>query len=423
MYRVEGMVAKSKMAIGVSDRNYNLKTLVRNASAGLLIAGSILTVQDNARAQYTNTFMPFEGLCYSGYRTNENPNWAGSYPTMAEMNYDFTNVIKFMAPEIRTYGLSGSLSNIPSLCYSNNIGCYPCAYVEIDISGTNYFISQDSTNEINMLIAIGNKGYPTTKGLIVGSEAFINTSDPNVVATLNQWISYVRKNLTKSVPITTALTWDNVIDWPQLATNEDFLSAHIDPWWNNIAPSNTVNFVLSAYQAVTNAYPGKRVVIMETGAPSNGNYSNPTEPNSVASMANQTQFLIGLNAMLRTNRIECLLFEPFDELWPDAGNTNDIQDNWGIEYPNRTKKSSLVSYLSSDFQLSMGSVSKINTVRLEVNTYESDPYSIYWSTNLANGWNANPLTNFNGTLGTNQTTLTITNFGFQTIFYKAGQNF
>jgi exo-beta-1,3-glucanase (GH17 family) len=408
-----------------AHQNPSHSVILLKIAATAFVASVLGFATINSDAQnasyYTNTFMPFEGLCYSGYRTNENPNVAGSYPTISEMTYDLTNVIRFMAPEIRTYGLSGTLSSVPGLCYSNNIGCYPCAWVNIGFNGTNYFLFPDGTNEINELIEIGNMGFRTTKGLIVGSESILNTTDPNLVATLNYWISYVRTNLKINVPVTTAETWDNMLEWPQLASNLDFIGVHIDPWWYNIPPSNAVSFVFNSYESVVRAYPGKRVVIMETGMPSAGTYSLPSEANSVASVESQTEFLVGLNSMLATNHIECLYFEPFDELWPDRGNTNDIQDNWGIYFSDRSKKPSLRNYLQSSFGVEAPAFGS-NSLTLTVSTFERNPYTLYeWSDLL--DWDYTPTLRFTGASGANHTFVTITNSAKGTHFYRAEQGF
>lgn len=411
----------------VSALGFKSSRSLRAAAGGAWAAAGWFLGAGAAQAQNTNAYLPFEGLCYSPFRTGENPNLP-IYPTLSEINADLTNIVKYLAPEIRTYGMSGTLSNIPALCCSNNLNCYPCAYISLGYTTVNgaaiCTALGASTNEMNALIAVGNANYPTTKGLIVGNESILNTEDPNMVAALIGCINQVRTNLNGNVktPVTTAETWDDVYRWPTLVSNLDFIMIHVDPIWYGQAITNAVNYVLTQYEVITNAYPGKRVVVGETGWPGGGTFSDPAEP-GVASLVNQTAFLLELNARLKTNHLECLVFEPFDELWKDAANTNDIEDNWGLYYANRTMKPSLSNYLSQNLTLSLNTPPKARGVNVTIGTYAGNPYGLYESSNLAEGWTPNPPTHFTGAWGTNQTTLEVTNNGGNAWFFRAVQGF
>jgi hypothetical protein len=64
-----------------------------------------------------------------------------------------------------------------------------------------------------------------------------------------------------------------------------------------------------------------------------------------------------------------------------------------------------------------------NTANILVQTYAGNPYSLFGTTNLLGSW-GNPITNFTGALGTNQTVIATTNTSkLNTRFYKALQNF
>jgi hypothetical protein len=126
--------------------------------------------------------------------------------------------------------------------------------------------------------------------------------------------------------------------------------------------------------------------------------------------------------MANRNGIEYFIFEYRDEPWKIQEGIGTIEQNWGIIDTNSLKKQSLVNYLSINFVLNMLS-EKTNTANIQIQTYEENPYSLFSTSNLPGSW-GNPITNFNGKLGTNQTGVIVTNTSEQKSgFYKAAQNF
>jgi hypothetical protein len=86
------------------------------------------------------------------------------------------------------------------------------------------------------------------------------------------------------------------------------------------------------------------------------------------------------------------------------------------------KKQSLTNFLSAGFTHQIISGNATNAT-LMVNTYESDPYLIYSTTNLISSpWYL--VSTFTATAGTNQTVINVPNpLSSPTWFYRAAQNF
>jgi exo-beta-1,3-glucanase (GH17 family) len=280
---------------------------------------------------------PFVGLSYSPFTGNQSPN--GIYPTVAQMTGDFvaTNGIVALANEISTYGMEGSLSNIPAICNTYGVKCYPCAYLS-----TNDFA--DDTNQLNALIAVGNANYGTTMGLVVGSEAILQGYDPQ---TLISNINYVRAATRTNIPVGTREIPANLLNNPAVVSNSDFVMADIYAYWSQIPITNAVAWTIQQWQSITNAFPREKVMIGEANWPTGGTNTLWNNLGIVPSVANQSQFLIDFVSMVNSNNIEYFIFEYRDEPWKIQEGVGTVEQNWGILDANNNDKQSLVDYLST----------------------------------------------------------------------------
>lgn len=360
----------------------------------------------SAQSSGTPSYKPLAGLGYSPFRDGESPN-NNVFPTVSEISNDFANVLQYMTSTIRTYGVDHTLSNIPAICAAYNINCYPCAW----IGGSGADISN-----LNTLIAIANMNYPTTVGLIVGNETmqlgYTNT------AGLIGAIDYVRSGTHSNVPITTADTWNTLLDNPEVVSDLDFIMVHVYPYWEGVSITTAAQYVLQRYNQIVASYPGKPVIIGETGWPSDG----AVDGNAVPNLTNQSTFLSEFTALAAQSNAPYLYFEAFDETWKIQEGAGSVETNWGIFYSNRTKKPGLINLLSKNLSVLSIAANPTSGVSLTVRTYEGNPYLVYGSTNLSQGaWNG--FTNFNGSAGTDRTVIVVPVLNPTGSFYKVGEMF
>ena len=391
---------------------YKTKTHVKlnilNLTSILVVALSFVSSLQGSTLTNIPSFKPFVGLGYSPFIGNQSP---GDYPTVAQITYDLTNSVIFLASETRTFGMDGTLSNIAGICNTYNIKCFPCAF----LSPANL---TDNTNELNALIAIGNMNYPTTRGLIVGTEALQGGYDPQLL--IND-INYVRAATHTNVPVGTADVPSYLLADPAVVSNTDFVMINIYAYWAQIPITDAAAWTIQQWQSFTNSFPGNRVLIGEANWPTGGTNSFWSNPAVVPSVANQGTFLSDFNSMANSNGIEYFIFEYRDEAWKSQEGIGTVEQNWGIIDTNNIKKQSFVNFLSAKFSLTMLS-DTTNSENILVQTYEGNPYLLFGTTNLLGSW-GNPITNFNGVLGTNQTVVTVTDSNKPKIgFYKALQN-
>lgn len=356
------------------------------------------------------SFKPFVGLCYSPFSGTQSPNYA-TYPTISQITFDLTNSITFLASEIRTFGMDNTLSNIAGICNIYNIKCFPCAYLGTD--------TNDNAYELNALIAVANNNYPTTRGLIVGTEALRAGYDQQMLVSN---INYVRARTHTNIPVGTADVPASLLAAPSVVAASDFVMINPYAYWAQQSITNAALWTIQQWQSFTNSYPGKRVIIGEANWPTSGTNAFWSNSTVVPSVANQSKFLSDFVSLANSNNLEYFIFEYRDEPWKSQETVGTVEQNWGVVDTNNLKNQSLTNYLSTNFLMRTVSV-RTNSFTLSVQTYEKNLYSLISTTNLRNSF-ASHVTNFVAASGTNESVVTVTNNQKQNgVFFKAVQNF
>jgi exo-beta-1,3-glucanase (GH17 family) len=265
---------------------------------------------------------PLQYICYSPYRDGQQP--GGAEPTEAQIREDFKLLAPFVQG-IRTYTVAGIHSQIPKLALEAGLEVYMGAWIGKD----------DNANlaEVNSLIAIAKSGNASLKGLIVGNEVLLRGDVTK--ARLLEYIKMV-KNANTGIPVTTADIYQRISDnSADLAPVVDYVIAHVHPYWENQAAANGAAWVVKGWKQVKAKYPGKRVVIGETGFPSAGQTNGAAVPSEAA----QAQVSGDLVAAGAKEGMEFMLFTSFDEAWKGA--EGPVGANWGIWKSNRTEKAAV----------------------------------------------------------------------------------
>ncbi|MEI6849800.1 MAG: glycosyl hydrolase family 17 protein [archaeon] len=379
-----------------SRRNF-LKKVIAGSAASIFVP--------EAFALSGGEFEPLRGMCYGPFRDGQSP--GNSYPTEAQMRSDI-QLLKNYTGKLRTYGTENNLSLIPRICNEEGMNVYPCAWISTDATA--------NTSQVNGLISVANQNYARTKGFIVGNETLLRGDQ-----TQSALIGYINQLKAKtSLPVSTFEPWHiwNYDSSASLVSVVDYILMGVHPYWEspywtpNLSIDNAVTHVIDRYNQIKAKYPSKQVVIGETGWPSQG----PANYAAVPSIANQKRFLDEFETRARQNGIDYFFFEAFDESWKGEGG---VGAYWGLFDKNRNKKLALSEYIKKDFKINKITRSG-NNVQLNLNTFDGNPYSIYSSTNLSS-WQS--VTNFSGTAGTNQTSLTLNNQTSPKKFFRATQNF
>lgn len=249
------------------------------------------------------------GVCYGPFRDNEDPD-AGIYPDSDAVQRDL-NFLSNLAHSVRTYGATKVLSDIGARCEPARLDCYPGAWISTHRA--------NNAKEIENLIAMC--AQKRVRAAIVGNEVLLRKDQ-----TEDQMIQYVRmvKKGVK-VPVTCAETWKVLLDHRRLVSELDFLLVHIHPYWDGIAIREAPSYVINVWRKLKKAFPDKRIVIGETGWPSDGTVVGKAVP----SAENQGRFLTDFVRLASSSGVEYFIFEAFDENWKEKFEGN-VGAHWGI---------------------------------------------------------------------------------------------
>lgn len=281
---------------------------------------------------------PFKCVCYSGYRDGQAP--GQSEPSEAQVREDLV-LVKQYAHEIRTYGSGkGTHGNfVPKLADELELTVHLGIWVDAT------YPDEANLAAVNDAIALINQGRKSIRSVIVGNEYMLRVRHPEITSTpdikpdkemseakLLNWIKMVKAGIPKGVAVTTADTWSEIIaDGDALLSELDFITWHLHPWWEGQHIDNAAAYLALRHKAVTDrmaGFPGKRIVLGETGWP-----TSATHGVAVGSPENQSRYFKDLTAWGFNNNAEFWSFTAFDENWKSAEGT--VGGHWGFWYANR----------------------------------------------------------------------------------------
>ena len=120
---------------------------------------------------------------------------------------------------------------------------------------------------------------------MVGNEVLLRGD--MIVSDLRDTIRSVKARV--NVPVTYADVWEFWLRYREVASDVDFVTVHMLPYWEDVPPraEDAAAHVDAIRQQVVAAFPGKEILIGETGWPSKGRMREGALPSPV----NQARFL------------------------------------------------------------------------------------------------------------------------------------
>jgi cellulose synthase/poly-beta-1,6-N-acetylglucosamine synthase-like glycosyltransferase/exo-beta-1,3-glucanase (GH17 family) len=141
-------------------------------------------------------------------------------------------------------------------------------------------------------------------------EATRNAIAENNVRRLIKVIQRVKKAV-NGAPVTTGEIWNIWRDHPDLASNADFIAAHVLPYWENFTSAQAVDQAVSRYELLRDQFPGKRIVIAEFGWPSQGYNLRSADPGRFQQASVLRNFAVRAEAI----GIDYNIVEAIDQPW------------------------------------------------------------------------------------------------------------
>ncbi|WP_295404404.1 glycosyltransferase [uncultured Thiocystis sp.] len=260
-----------------------------------------------------------QGFSFAPMRAGDDPSLK-KFPSVEEIDADLA-LLEGRAHAVRTYTVEGTLAEIPRLAAAHDLNVTLGAWIGPDPAA--------NETEIKRLAELLDEGHRNLVRVIVGNESILRRDLP-----LSELIGYLdRVRKLTWLPVSTAEPWHVWLKYPKLVEHVDFITVHLLPYWEGLPVDQAVDYAVSRYNELKEAYPNKPIVIGEVGWPSNGRRNRGAE----ASPTNQTRFLRRFLARAEAENYVYYVMEAFDQPWK-AKTEGATGNYWGVYNANRQAK-------------------------------------------------------------------------------------
>ena len=279
---------KSKSLLGIDTNNLKKDSLIK-------LSQSVL-----------NNGM--HGLCFSPYEEGQKP---GDLISGSQIRRKL-ELIKPYTKWIRTFSCTDGNEQIPILAKEYGLKTLVGAWL-----GDDPIINED---EINGLINLTNQGYVDIAA--VGNEVMYreDLSEDELIDYINRV-----KSAIPNTPVGYVDAYYEFTDRPKITDVCDVILANCYPFWEGCSLEYSLVYMKQMYFQAMSAANGKKVIITETGWPSQGANLEGAFP----SYENALKYFINAQNWSNDENIEMFYFSSFDESWK-VGSEGDVGAFWGL---------------------------------------------------------------------------------------------
>jgi exo-beta-1,3-glucanase (GH17 family) len=199
----------------------------------------------------------------------------------------------------------------------------------------------DNEAQITTAIALAKAHPETVKSIIVGNEVLLRGEQTG--ETLAEIAKRIKAE--SGVRVTYADVWEFWSRAPQvLKDSVDFITIHVLPYWEDdpLPVSAAVKHLETIVAEMQEKFPGREIVIGETGWPSAGRWREDAAP----SIVNQARYLREFLVYAKSHDLDYNFIEAFDQPWKryQEGTAGGY---WGLFHEDRTPKFSWTDPVSN----------------------------------------------------------------------------
>jgi len=254
-------------------------------------------------------------VSYAPFREGQSP-LTQVYPSAEEIDEDL-RMLAGQTHTIRTYAGLGGWREIPAIAQKYGLNVLQGAWL------ANAKLTKENQAEIDQLIKVANEYPDVIKRVIVGNEVLLRRD-----LKPEQLLQYIRqvKQAVKQ-PVSTADVWSAYMQYPEIAREVDFLTVHILPYWEDepLKIEDTAAHIETTYRKIRETYPGKPILIGESGWPSAGRQRGWAVP----SVVNEAKFTRSLVQLANKNGFDYNIVEAFNQPWKSQ-QEGVVGANWGL---------------------------------------------------------------------------------------------
>jgi exo-beta-1,3-glucanase (GH17 family) len=249
------------------------------------------------------------GLCFSLYEEGQKP---GDIISEEQVRRRM-EIIQPYTEWVRTFSCTDGNEHIPKIAKEYGIKTLVGAWLGDD--------PEINVREVAGLIQLAEEGYVDIAA--VGNEVLYRGD--LTVEELLDFMAYVKKELPDGIPMGTVDAYYEFSHRPEIAEACDVILANCYPFWEGCRLEYSLVYMQQMYYQALNAGKGKKVIITETGWPSQGEGVKDAHPGYESFM----KYFINAQTWSAQDNIEMFYFSSFDESWK-VGAEGDVGAYWGI---------------------------------------------------------------------------------------------
>jgi len=269
--------------------------------------------EDISKEELTDLFLEIlnggiHGFCYSLYEEGQEPGHIISEDQIRRR----MNILQPHTEWVRSFSCTEGNELIPKVAKENGLKTMAGAWLGSD--------EEKNENEIENLIQLCNQGLVNIAA--VGNEVLYRND-----LSLDQLVGYIKtvKEKTDGVPVGYVDAYYEFVERPELSEISDVILCNCYPYWEGTSLEDSFQHMRHMYTQAKAAANGKRVIVTETGWPSEGKNLGGAIP----SYENAMKYFINANLWSLDDDIELFYFSSFDEAWK-VSSEGEVGAYWGI---------------------------------------------------------------------------------------------
>jgi glucan 1,3-beta-glucosidase len=248
------------------------------------------------------------GICFSLYEDGQKP---GDSITAEQVNRRI-QILKPYSKWVRSFSCIEGNEHIARIAKENGMQTLVGAWLGDDL--------EKNEKEIEALIQLANQGCVDIAA--VGNEVMYRGD-----LTEDQLLEYINrvKEALPNIPVGYVDAYYEFSHRPRITEVCDVILTNCYPYWEGCPIEHSFNHMQSMFNSAKEAGQGKRVIITETGWPSEGG----SLKGAVATNENAMKYFIETQNWSKFNDIEIFYFSSFDESWK-VGLEGAVGAYWGL---------------------------------------------------------------------------------------------
>ncbi len=248
------------------------------------------------------------GICFSMYEDGQEP---GDNITEAQVERR-VKLLKPYSKWIRSFSCIEGNEHVPRIAHKHGMKTLVGAWLSDN--------KEDNEKEIEGLITLAKEGCVDIAA--VGNEVLYRND-----LSIEELLGYIQrvKDALPGIPVGYVDAYYEFSVHPELVEISDVILSNCYPYWEGCHIDGALNHMQEMFGQVADAAQGKKIIITETGWPSEGGSLR----GAFSSEENAMKYFINTQVWATKANIEVFYFSSFDESWK-TGDEGDVGAYWGL---------------------------------------------------------------------------------------------